>query len=194
MKDCLHLHHCFLLPESPVMGTLLGPKVQVLDRFLTEGVPIYTSCEIGQPLCYAILLLLTVNALVFVKMCFREVNIEETYIGIFFILMVKALLRQENYSSNQYRQQWTQLSYVLLDNINHWTLKKQKGHWLYLCQDNSSWLLNSLTCLQQRVLGKFDPSPCRFWAVQNHGLANFLFVLLVRLNLVLLYCCARTMT
>lgn len=75
--------HCFLLPESAVMGTLLGPELQALDSVLTEGVPIYTSCEMGQPLCYAILLLLTVNALVFIKMCFREVNIEETYIGIF---------------------------------------------------------------------------------------------------------------
>lgn len=107
MEDWLHLHYFFPLPESPMMGILLRPELQTLDPVLTERVLIHTSCEMGQPLCYAILLHLTVNALVFIKMCFRKVNIEETYIGIFgfFILMVKALLRQENYSSNQYRQQ-----------------------------------------------------------------------------------------
>lgn len=125
-------------------------------------------------------------------MCFREVNIEEIYIGIFFILLVKVLLRQENYSSKQYRQQWTQLSYILPDNINH-------GHWKSRRDIDCPsvkiwWLLNRLTCLQLKVLGKFDLSPCGFWAVQIHLLANFLFVLLVNLNPVLLYCCARTMT
>lgn len=174
------------------MGTLLGPKLQAPDPVLTEWVPIYTSCEIGQPLCYAILLLLTVNALVFIKMCFRQVNIEEIYTGIFLSWWLrhcwdKRIIVQINTSSNEHSSPTFCLTTLI---TGHWKSRRDID-----CPSVKIWwLLNSLTCLQQKVPGKFDPSPCRFWAVQNHGLANFLFVLLVSLNPVLLYCCARTTT
>lgn len=86
-----------------------------------------------------------------------------------------------------------QLSHIFLDYINHGTLKQQKGHYLSLCQDMFAPRQPKHVC-SWNYLANLIQVHVYFELHWNYVLANFLSVLLVNLNPLLLYCCAITNT